>query len=216
MRIRLAVVGLAIALAGCAAGPRTQPDDPEAAWASLREGLQALDAWRAEGRLVVRSGDDGGQAAFTWIERADGTFGVRMAGPWGQGAARLTGGDGGAQLRAADGARYVDADAGELLAGVYGWDIPVAGLRRWLVGLPGAGADYTLDGFGRVATLGWQDWRVEYRRYRQVDGIDLPAVLTASRADDGTEIRVAIDGWRFGAAGGDARPPDSPVPLIGD
>lgn len=216
MRSRLAVLGLALVLAGCAAGPRSQPDDREAAWGALHARLQALDAWRAEGRLVVRSGNDGGQAAFTWIERPDGTFSMRMAGPWGQGAARLTGGDGSAQLRAADGARYVAADAGELLAGVYGWDIPVAGLRRWLVGLPGAGADYALDRFGRVTTLGWQDWHVEYRRYRQLDGIDLPAALTAVRAGDDTEIRVAIDGWRLGAGGGDARPPDSPVPLVGD
>lgn len=216
MRARLAVLGLALALAGCATAPRPLPDDRTAAWASQRARLQALDAWRAEGRLVVRSGNEGGQVAFTWTERPDGTFGMRMAGPWGQGVARLTGGDGRATLRTADGARYVAADASELLAGVYGWNVPVAGLRRWLVGLAASGADYELDRFGRVATLEWQDWRVAYRRYRPVDGMDLPAVLSATRAADGTEIRVAIDHWRLGGGGGDARPPDSPVPLIGD
>lgn len=214
---RALALGLALVLAGCATGPRPVPDDRAAAWEAQRARLQALDAWRAEGRLVVRSGNEGGQVAFTWTERPDGTFGMRMAGPWGQGMARLTGGDGRAALRGADGARYVAADAAELLAGVYGWDVPVAGLRRWLVGLPAAGADYTLDRFGRVTALDWQDWRVLYRRYRQVDGTDLPAVLTATRAPDGTEIRVAIDRWRLGAGGdGDARPADSPVPLIGD
>lgn len=216
MRIRLAVLGLALVLAGCATPPRPSADDRAAAWESLRTRLQALDAWRAEGRLVVRSGNEGGQVAFTWIERPDGTFALRMAGPWGQGAARLRGGDGRAQLRAADGARYVAGDARELLAGVYGWDVPVSGLRRWLIGLPDAGADYTLDRFGRVATLDWQGWRVAYRRYRQVDDIDVPAVLTAARARDGTEIRIAVDAWRFDTGGGDARPADSPVPLIGD
>lgn len=215
MRIRLVVLGLVIALAGCAA-PRPVPDDHAEAWASQRARLQALDAWRAEGRLVVRSGNEGGQVGFTWIERPDGSFGMRMAGPWGQGAAHLAGGGGRATLRGADGARYVAADASELLADVYGWDVPVAGLRRWLVGLPASGADYSLDRFGRVATFDWQDWRVAYRRYRQVDGTDLPAMLTATRARDGTEIRVAIDRWRLGAGGGDTRPADSPVPLIGD
>lgn len=216
VRARLAVLGLVVALAGCAAGPRPLPDDRAAAWESMRARLQALDTWRAEGRLVVRSGNEGGQVAFTWIERPDGTFALRMAGPWGQGAARLSGGDGRAELHAADGARYVAGDARELLAGVYGWDVPVAGLRRWLIGLPGAETDYTLDRFGRVATLAWQEWRVDYRRYRQVGDLDVPAALTAARTGDGTEIRVAIDTWRLGAGGGDRRPADSPVPLIGD
>lgn len=213
---RLAALALALALSGCATGPRPAPDDRVAAWETLRARLQALDAWRAEGRLVVRSGDQGGQLSFTWIERADGTFVMRMAGPWGQGVARLTGGDGRAELRAADGARYVAADARALLAGVYGWEVPVGGLRRWLLGLPEARADHALDRFGRVATLTWRGWRVDYRRYRQVGALDLPAVLTAVRAGDGTEIRVAVDRWHLGAAGGDARPADSPVPLIGD
>lgn len=204
-----------LVLVGCTAGPRTVPDERAQAWEDLRAELEALEQWRAEGRLVVRTEADGGQAAFTWVERADGTFRLRLAGPWGQGAAHLTGGGGRAELVTADDLRYIAGDAHRLLAGVYGWDIPVGGLRTWLIGLPGGGAEFTLDRFGRLETLDWRDWHIEYGRYRLVEqGLDLPAVLTATRDDGATEVRVAVSSWQLGV--GDESPaPGSSIPLMG-
>lgn len=214
--VRALCIVLAVLLgAGCAA-QRPVPADREAAGQALRAELRAFHAWRAEGRLVVRTRDDGGQAGFTWIERPDGGFRLRLAGPWGQGAARLQGGRGRAELVTGDGYRYTGPDARALLAGVYGWEIPVNGLRRWLLGLPDADADFTLDRFGRLATLDWHEWHVEYRRYRRVDGLDLPAVLMATARGGQTEVRVAIDSWRLGTGQDQEAPvPDSPVPLMG-
>lgn len=204
---------LAALLAGCASGPRSVPDDRAEAWRGNRAELLRLDRWRAEGRLVFRTPEGGGQARFTWREVEGDAFSLRLAGPWGQGAAWLDGGDDRAELQAADGRRYVGSDARELLVAVYGWDIPVGPLRRWLIGLPTDGADFELDRFGRVQSLRWRDWSLQYRRYRQRDGIDLPAMLVAARGDDGVELRVAVDSWRL--APGEEPIPESPVPLIG-
>jgi len=209
----LGLLLLALGLAGCATGPRPVPDEPSRAWEDKRVQLEALDVWRADGRLVVRSPDGGGQAHFTWHEVGNDRFSLRLGGPWGQGAARLTGNAGRVDLQAADGRRFTGPDARDLLMSVYGWDIPVGALRRWLVGLPTEDADYTLDRFGRVASLQWREWSLEYRRYRQRDGIDLPAMLTASREGDGVELRVAVDQWQLGGETGTV--PQSPVPLIG-
>ena len=216
MRAILLVLATALVLAGCAAGPRAVPDEREAAWRDLRDRLARLEHWRAEGRLSVRSGGDGGQARFSWVEDGAAGFRLRLSGPWGQGAARLAGGDGTARLLTGADERYAGPDAGTLLARVYGWEIPVDGLRRWLIGLPAGGADYTLDRFGRLATLEWGGWRIEYGRYHQVGGLDLPAVLRARRVERDTEVRVVVDEWRTGANEGGAPVPDSPVPLIGD
>lgn len=214
-RYRIAAVVLLGALVGaCATGPRSVPVDRDAAWSDLHERLQALPGWRAEGRLAVQTDGDAGNANFTWVERADGGFRLRLEGPLGQGGGRLAVDGDQAVLTTADGRRRVGRDAGRLLATLYGWNIPVSGLRRWLIGLPGTDADYRLDRFGRIASLDWQDWRIEYRRYRQVDDLDLPASLVATRAGGGAEIRVAIDRWDPGAA--ERAPSDgSPVPLIG-
>ncbi len=203
-------------IAGCAVGPRSVPDERAEAWAELRAELEALDQWRAEGRMVVRDGRDGNPAGFTWIESADGGFQLRLSGPWGQGVARLSGAAARAELVTAQGRRYTAADSHQLLSQVYGWDIPVAGLRRWLVGLPGPDADHTLDRFGRLKALDWRDWHIEYGRYRLVEeGLEMPAVLTASRAGGATEIRVAIHEWQLGPRKPDAPGDESPIPLMG-
>lgn len=206
----------ALLMAGCATGPRPVPDDRAEAWAELRPQLEALSHWAAEGRLVVRMADEGNPASFTWVERRDGAFQLQLSGPWGQGVARLSGGAGQARLVTSDDMRYTAGNARQLLSDAYGWDIPVAGLRRWLVGLPGPEAEYSLDRFGRLETLDWRDWHIEYGRYRLVEGgLDLPAVLTARRGDGETEVRVAIQSWRLGPTNADEPPPDSPVPLMG-
>lgn len=213
-RVRVfGLLAVVVLLVGCTTAPRPVPDERQAAWAENRAALAGLEQWRAEGRLVVRAPEGGGQAHFTWREHGADGFSLRLGGPWGQGAARLDGRGDQVLLLAADGRRFVGPDARELLVSVYGWDIPVAALRRWLIGLPSDGADYRLDRFGRVASLQWRDWSLDYRRYRQRDGIDLPAMLVARRGGDGVELRVAVDSWQLGDVPGTA--PESPVPLIG-
>lgn len=216
MRRGVLVAIALLGLAGCATGPREVPGDREEAWRTLEARLEALDRWRAEGRLSVRMGGDGGQARFSWTDEAGAGFRLRLEGPWGSGAARLAGGNGSARLTTGEGRDYAGADARALLAAVYGWDIPVAGLRRWLIGLPADAGGYTLDRFGRLATLESQGWRIEYRRYRQVGDLDLPAVLRARRVAGETEVRVVVDEWYPGGGDSGAPAPESPIPLIGD
>ena len=202
-------------LAACATGPRSVPDDREAAWSDQRQRLQALSGWRAEGRLAVRTRDDAGNANFVWIEESVDRFRLRLEGPLGQGGGRLAANGVQAVLTTGDGQRYTGSDAGLLLDELYGWDIPVAGLRQWLVGLPVGDADYELDRFGRITALDWHGWHIEYPRYRQVGDLDLPASLIATRAESGTEIRVAIDQWELKADDESPSEDDSTIPLMG-
>lgn len=209
----LLLLPLALLVGACTTTPRPLPDDREEAWERMRARLEGLAGWRAEGRLAVKTGNEGGQARFAWREYGSGRFSLRLSGPWGQGAARLEGVSGSVELQAADGRRFAGPDARNLLLSVYGWDIPVDALRRWLIGLPTGGSSHELDRFGRVASLQWRGWSLDYRRYRQRNDLDLPALLVARRDDDEVELRLAIDHWRFG----DERSPvpDSTVPLMG-
>lgn len=218
MRRRFGIAVLLVVsafLAACATGPRSVPGDREAAWAEQRERLEALSGWRAEGRLAVRTRDDAGNANFVWDEARGERFRLRLEGPLGQGGGRLVVDGDQAVLTTGDGQQYAGRDAGRLLDDLYGWDIPVTGLRQWLLGLPGADADYELDRFGRITSLDWRGWHIQYRRYRQVGGLDLPANLVATRADSDTEIRVAIDQWQPEDEEESPSDDGSGVPLMG-
>jgi len=215
-RCRIAVLCVCTTLlAACATGPRSVPGDREVAWSEQRERLEALSGWRAKGRLAVRTPDDAGNANFVWVEAGDEHFRLRLEGPLGQGGGRLVVDGEQAVLTTGNGQRFAGADAGRLLDELYGWDIPVTGLRHWLLGLPGADADYELDRFGRITNLDWRGWRIEYRRYRQVGDLDLPATLVASNADSATEIRVAIDQWEPQSNEQAPSEEGSTVPLMG-
>lgn len=207
-----------LVIAGCATPPREVPDDRAQAWEVLRERLETVEQWRADGRFAFRSGADGGSAGFVWHEYTDDRFTLRLSGPWGQGTARLSGGNGLARLETADAMVYHGPDAESLLYSVYGWEIPVDGLRRWLIGLPSADEapdDHVLDHFGRLESLYWEGWEIRYRRYRPVNDLDLPAELVASHAARGVEVRMAVDRWYPGDS--DDEPRDAPaIPLMDD
>lgn len=213
-RIRLGPVLVLALLLGCSTSPRPVPDDRAAAWAELRSQLQALDAWRAEGRLAVRGVAEPGQANFTWSQSPTGGFRLELDGPWGQSAGRLVvDASGRSVLTTRRGREYVGRDPARLVQRLYGWQIPVRALRQWLLGLPGE-APYELDRFGRLAAVDWQAWQIDYRRHRVVEGLDLPVNLRARDTRAGTELRVAVDRWHIGRDG-QTPPGDSPVPLIG-
>lgn len=220
---RGSLIAVAALLAACAyQGPRERPADREQAWQELRAGLESIETWRAQGRMSVRTASDGGSAGFDWREQGDGRFELRLAGPWGQGVARLSGTRNRAVLDEGNGRILRGRDAGRLLRRAYDWNIPVSELRRWLIGLPAADeveVSYTLDVYGRLETLDWEDWQITYGRYRQRDDLDLPAELTIDNSAEAVRIRVAIDDWDLDPP---AQQQDEPrdddgsgVPLIG-
>lgn len=221
---RLAVlIAMAALIAACAyQGPRERPADREQAWQELRAALADLDTWRAQGRMSVRTAGDGGSAGFDWREQGADRFELRLSGPWGQGVARLSGTPNGAVLDEGNGRILRGRDAGRLLRRAYDWNIPVSQLRRWLIGLPAAEeaeVSYTLDVYGRLETLDWEDWQITYGRYRQQDDLDLPAELTIANSAEAVRIRVAIDDWDLDTPEQDQDEPGeddgSGVPLIG-
>jgi outer membrane lipoprotein LolB len=208
---------LSLLAVGCAQQPRETVDDPRRVWQQRQQQLEALERWQAEGRLSVELADDGGQAHFTWRQMGE-NFQLRLSGPWGQGGSVIEGGPEGARLDAGDGQRYRGSDAQQLLAAVYGWQIPVDGLRYWLIGLPRAEGDPEIDRFGRLAAVTWQQWRIEYQGYQRVAGLELPERLRARRGDRG-EIRLAIHDWILPERGRDvdeeAPEAESDIPLVG-
>ncbi len=180
-------------LAGCVTPrPASLPD--MSAWEVRQQVLGNLDEWGFNGRVAVKTADDGFNAKLRY-RHIDGEFHARVSGPLGMGTVEF----------ASDGPalRYTDKDgveslmAPEELALRFGWDVPLASLRYWALGIPDPAlpADTTFDEAGTLESLTQGEWTVDVGRYRDVAGQAMPARLTASGEE--TRVRLVIDRWQF-------------------
>jgi len=82
-----------------------------------------------------------------------------------------------------------------------GLQMPVSGLRYWVLGLPapasqaGAASDRQLDARGRLTRFVQGGWLVRIRSYTEVGRFDLPAKVFIRRGD--IDLRLVVDRWRL-------------------
>lgn len=80
-------------LAGCAGfGARESVEghgDPTQ-WREHKQQLASLDGWQIDGKIGIRAPKDSGSGTLFWLQRQD-YYDIRLSGPLGRGAARLTG-----------------------------------------------------------------------------------------------------------------------------
>ena len=189
----LSVLSAGLLLAGCAVTPTTETWQPPSA-TEIRD-------WQFTGRVSLTQAEQGWHAGLFWQEQAD-QFQLKISGPLGQEAFRLTGNAAGVLLEDADGQRIQAHDAESLLLQTTGWSLPVSGLRYWVRGLPvpGVHASESRDLQGRLLELEQSGWAISYSRYHFVGGVGWPAKLRLVRDD--VTVRLVIDEWQPGMATG--------------
>lgn len=194
---------MALVLAGCSA--TTVRDDAagqrESLYQSRLANIGAMDAWALEGRLAVSDQDDGGSGSFRWASLGTQTR-MSFYGALGRGAWQLQASQSGAELQVADGGVYRAATVGKLVERQLGWNMPVDALAWWVRGLaaPGEIAVRKLDEQGRISRLQQQDWKVEFGRYLDVDGVAMPGRITARQ--QGRTVKLAVRNWTLGPESG--------------
>lgn len=190
--IWLVVVFLA---AGCATRPPVSEPVSEAAWLNHQSLVARLTDWQVRGRVAVRTGEEGWNAHFDWHQQGL-DYRIRLRGPFGQGAVELQGNSLGVWLKRADHPPVFALDPETLLEQQTGWQLPVAGLSSWLRGVPVAGLDRDLhwDTQGRLLQLRQNGWLIDYSRYRDQGGLQLPDKLKLER--DSVKVRFVIDNWQ--------------------
>ncbi len=195
--VRAVWVGLClIALSGCAT---TRPiiELPELTnWELRQQVLGAASDWEFRGRIAVKSGDEGFNGKFNWIQTGN-DFYATVGGPLGIGTVKIEGNDRNIVLTDKDGVETVLEDPEAELYFRYGWTIPVASLRYWALGIPDplSAAVTEVDESGRLVGLSQGNWDVSISRYRESAGQQMPRSLTATNPD--TRVRMVIDKWMF-------------------
>jgi outer membrane lipoprotein LolB len=192
--MRLLLLPLLLLLGACSMAPSRPPAaDPEATWDAHRAAVLAVDEWRLNGRIGVRSDGSGWHASLFW-HQDDGRYDIRIVAPLGQGSVRLVGDDRQVELTTGGGEQAVAANPSLLLHERLGWRVPVEALRYWAIGLPAPGsAAKTLDDAGRLTGLYQAGWSIRFHDYREKTGLELPGLVVASHPD--AEVRLVVNDW---------------------
>lgn len=174
--------------------------------------LNKLLSWKLEGRISIRLEDDAWHAGLYWQQFQD-IYHIRIIAPFGQGGAQLDGNENGVIMHSSEG-KFRALSADQLLAEQFGRQIPVDGLRYWVLGRPAPAPDdqegeqlpplASYDRAGRISELSQGGWQVEYRSYKDVNGLSLPEKIFLKHAN-GLDVRVVVDSWSM-----------QPAPVAGD
>jgi outer membrane lipoprotein LolB len=195
--VRCAALGVAagcLLLGGCVT---VRPPPPPAAasvplaWESRLTMLQHVSDWDLSGRTAVAVGTQGWQASLNWRQRGA-TTEARLAGPLGVGATVLRLSDAGLSV---NGGPAGASDAVAELQQRLGFDLPLATLRYWLLGVPDPATPYELvrNDQDRAQTLTQDGWTMNYDHYLASDGDWLPGHVVLNRGD--VRVRIVVDHW---------------------
>ncbi|MBT3308793.1 MAG: outer membrane lipoprotein LolB [Gammaproteobacteria bacterium] len=195
---RLSIVVAVWLLVGCSMAP---PHSTTAAlqldWETRKAQLQQLQQWQVDGRVALRMGKEGGQSGFSWKHKSALQQQFNLSGLLGAGAVELLVGGAGAQLTTA-GESYRGDRASQLLFEVTGWKIPVEAAQYWIKGLPDPTLELeslVLDEANRLQQLQQAGWRIEIRRYQQLNQMELPAFVVMEQGD--VRLKLRLNRWRL-------------------
>lgn len=199
MRLRhLIVIGLLAVLSGCAgltSHESLEGQGDPAKWRAHKERTTALNGWQISGKVGIRAPKDSGSGTLFWLQRQD-YFDIRLSGPLGRGAARLTGHNGDVALEVANQGRYQAATPEELLEQQLGWRLPISHLSWWVRGLPApeSKSTVTLDTDSHLQRLTQDGWQVEYLSYTEQNGYWLPERLKLHGRD--LDVTLVVKDWQ--------------------
>ncbi|HEY0290015.1 MAG TPA: lipoprotein insertase outer membrane protein LolB [Pseudomonas sp.] len=192
------VFGFIALLAGCAGiGPReaVQGQGNAKQWQAHKQQLSSLDGWQINGKVGIRAPKDSGSGTLFWLQRQD-YYDIRLSGPLGRGAARLTGRPGAVSLEVANQGRFQAPDPESLLQDQLGWRLPVSHLVWWVRGLPAPDSKsrLTLDADSRLSNLEQDNWQIEYLSYTQQNGYWLPERIKLHGED--LDVTLVVKDWQ--------------------
>jgi outer membrane lipoprotein LolB len=191
----LAALLALLLLGGCRTAPPLQPGDPNRPWPEQRTALRALDRYQLAGRVAVNAGSQGFTASLRYEQRRR-EASLALDGPLGIGGIRVTLDGEDIGVATSRGEKLDGAAARAALEQRLGFEIPLAMLRWWLLGVPDPDlpAVETTDANGFTQSFDQQGWQVEITQRAPALGFQLPKRLTATRA--GARLKLIVERWQ--------------------
>lgn len=174
--------------------PIQGPGDP-VRWQVHRTQIEQLENWELSGKVGIKAPQDSGSGTLFWLQRKD-YFDLRLSGPLGRGAARLTGRSGAVEMEIAGEGRFTAESPEALLEARMGWRLPVTHLYWWIRGLPAPNrADrIQIDAEGHLAALEQEGWHLTFSGYELHEGYALPTRVRLEGYD--LQVTLVIKEWQ--------------------
>lgn len=189
-----AALASAFVLLGACAHRGTVGDDG-LGYAERQARLAAISDWNLRGDIVINTGEDTRRANVNLRQRGD-RLDLAVRGTLGAGAFRVTGDADSLTIVRSGETRVLDNPQAQLRA-EYGWWLPVASLKYWLLGRPDPDPAFRQRSdrgtAGTLATLEQRDWRIAYEEYQLIDGLLIPRRITLRHST--LHLDVDIDRW---------------------
>ncbi|MDM8558843.1 lipoprotein insertase outer membrane protein LolB [Candidatus Parabeggiatoa sp. HSG14] len=182
----LLLLALPALLLSCASLPSLPPNN-----------ANQLDSWHLKGRIAIVTEDDSWTANVHWQQQGT-DYQLRLNTPLGQGVLLLEGNDISVVMHTANNETFRAHNPDALVAQVLKLEIPVTGLHFWIRGLPSPKTiptRYVLTKTGYLKSLQQDGWEIEYGRYLNVDGINLPRKIFLD--NNQFQVKIVISQWNI-------------------
>ncbi len=169
----------------------------KAAWEVHQANIQSLKTWKLQGRVAGKSNNEGFRAGVHW-NQLQSNYAIDLYGPLGRKVAVISGREGSVQLKTSKGESFQANNAENLMQDLFGYSLPINGLRHWLLGIPDPKQTHNLlalDEQGRLKKLEQAGWIIDYAGYHE-NPLMLPALIKISNPTLNANIKV--DRWILG------------------
>ena len=187
----LCALTLAASMTACAIfkGKPTLPQPTE-----IQQQLYNLQHWKLDGRIAVKSGDEGWNANLTWDHGGEQDR-LLISGPFSQGAVSIIMQSGLITINESNGEVSTSRDPDDLLKQKLGFSVPLPSLRYWVLGVPAPDIDFQAirDAEQHVQGFKQQDWVLTFDSYEKVSSFSMPQKITAQGSS--MRLRLVVDEW---------------------
>jgi outer membrane lipoprotein LolB len=163
--------------------------------------LLERQAFQVQGGLGIWTDEESVSARVLWQQDAD-QLNLTLTGPLGMGTLELVSTAAGASITRGDTLLATGRSPDDTLRRVLALaaPVPVGELAFWIRGLPGNANSVARDTQGRLLSLRYVDdegtsWHARFRRYSSWDGVQVPALITASGGD--YSVRLVLKDWLY-------------------
>lgn len=167
---------------------------PLESWQQRTDVLARLESWTLRGRIGIRTADDASSGNLSWNQYRR-TFDAQIDGPLGVGGVRLVGSPDAVTLSGSKVETVTVSDPEVELWRQTGLQVPIEGLRYWLLGIPisGAPAALTLNDDQVAEVIEQSGWTIRYEEYRRWSVNLLPRRVVAQSGD--TRLTIIVRDW---------------------